>query len=83
MESDFGSWRLPRSTRGILSGYTHRDSLTRVAYSGLELCFIGGPVKLGDVDTLQSIVIHESFVCAFSCCIIVSLLIARTLSFML
>ena len=44
-----------------------------------SLCFL----YVKQTNVLQSIVIHESFVCAFSCCIIVSLLIARTLSFML
>ena len=47
--------------------------------NAIMLCFL----YVKQTNVLQSIVIHESFVCAFSCCIIVSLLIARTLSFML
>ena len=54
--------------------YSMRDRLNTIM-----LCFL----YVKQTNVLQSIVIHESFVCAFSCCIIVSLLIARTLSFML
>ena len=54
--------------------YSMRDKLNT-----FMLCFL----YVKQTNVLQSIVIHESFVCAFSCCIIVYFLIARTLSFML
>ena len=44
--------------------YSMRDKLNTIM-----LCFL----YVKQTNVLQSIVIHESFVCAFSCCIIVSL----------